>query len=74
MILYLQMAMIMLSMINGNLSKNPLIMMISVNYDFNSFGVRWVIIFRNVGSSHKFCVFSSSPHFGSGVRRVIEGF
>ena len=49
-------------------------MMLSVNYEFNSFGVRWAIIFRNVGSSHGLWVLSSFPFLGSGVRRMIRGF
>ena len=74
---YLQMANIMLSMINGDLNKNSLIMMLSVNYEFKSFGVRWVMIFRKVGFSHEFWAVFSFPLFSSGVVfscRVFWGF
>ena len=71
MILYLLMDAIMLSMTNGNLSKNSLIMMLSVNYDLNSFRVSWDIIVRNVGNSHRFWIVSSFSHFGSGVCRLF---
>ncbi len=54
MTLYLIKVTIMLIMINGDLSKNISIMKLLAIYEINSFGVRWVIFLRKVGSSHGF--------------------
>lgn len=74
MTVYLLMVVSLLSRTNGNPSKNPLIMMLSENYDFNSFRVRWEIIFRNVGRSHGLWVASFYLFLGSGIHRVLGGF
>ena len=49
-------------------------MMMSVNYDFYFFELRWEINFGNVGSSHGLWVASFYPCLGSSDHRVFGVF
>ena len=56
-------------MINGDLGKNILVMMVSVicNYEENSFRLWWVMIFRKLSISHGFWVVFTISLLNCGV-------